>query len=90
MTKFSKIVLAAVALGVSAPALAQGDLDISKNQTVYDAEGKRVAKVTRVLDDGSVLIIYRGKAIRLDADTLSLDEDKLATTLTKREISRLD
>jgi len=83
------VMLASVVPAV-APAFAQGDTVAAANQTVYDADGKRIAKVTRVLEDGSVLIIYKGKVVRLGADTLTVDEDKLATSLSRREISRLD
>ena len=90
MLKRSTFLFAALVFASAAPAIAQGELSIDKNQTVYDSEGKRVAKVTRVMDDGSVLIIYKGKAIRLGADTLSMDNDKLATSLSRTEIARLD
>ncbi|WP_373487546.1 hypothetical protein [Blastomonas sp.] len=72
----------------AAPAIAQDDVLISKNQTIFDAEGKRVGKVTRVLEDGSALVIYRGKVVRVGATTLTADEGKVSTSLTKRELAR--
>ena len=81
--------LGALVLAATAPAFAQADA-VSKNQTIFDVEGKRVGKVTRVLEDGSVLVIYKGKVVRIAADTLNTSDEKVATSLTKRELARLN
>ena len=71
--KLRSALLGAVLLAATAaPAFAQDDALISKNQTIYDAEGKRVGKVTRVLEDGSALVIYKGKVVRIGASTFAL------------------
>ena len=46
--------------------------------------------MNRVTETGDVLVIYKGKVRRIDASTLSENEGKLMTSLTKTEIRRLD
>jgi len=63
------------------------DLQVERNKTVYDADGGRIGKVIRVEDDKSVLVIYRGKAVRIDASTMSNDADgKIVTTLLRADL----
>lgn len=86
----SALIGAVLLAATAAPAFAQDDALISKNQTIYDAEGKRVGKVTRVLEDGSALVIYKGKVVRIGASTLTTGEGKVTTSLSKKELARLD
>ncbi|WP_232824384.1 hypothetical protein [Blastomonas sp. UPD001] len=86
----SALLGAVLLAATAAPAFAQDDALISKNQTIYDAEGKRVGKVTRVLEDGSALVIYKGKVVRIGASTLTAAEGKVTTSLSKKELARLD
>ena len=76
----SALLGAVLLAATAAPAFAQDDALISKNQTIYDAEGKRVGKVTRVLEDGSALVIYKGKVVRIGASTLTAAEGKVTTS----------
>jgi hypothetical protein len=46
--------------------------------------------VTRVLEDGSALVIYKGKVVRIGASTLTEAEGKVTTSLSKKELARLD
>ncbi len=88
MTKFSTFLLATAALSLTAPAAIAAD--VSKNDRVYSADGTRIAKVSRVAKDGDILVIYKGKVRRIQSDTLSNDDGKLVTSLTKAEIRRLN
>ena len=88
MNKFASIILGAAALSLTAPAAFAADAE--RNERLYDASGSSVAKVNRVDADGDVLVIYKGKVRRIQAETLSKTDGKLATTLTKSEIRRLD
>ncbi|WP_108812532.1 hypothetical protein [Sphingorhabdus sp. Alg231-15] len=87
MNKFASIVLTAAALSLTAPAAFAADA--KRNDRLYDATGSSVAKVNRVADDGDVLVIYKGKVRRVQAETLSKTDGKLITTLTKKELRRL-
>ncbi|MGI9362590.1 MAG: hypothetical protein ACR2O7_13650 [Parasphingorhabdus sp.] len=89
MNKFTAIILGAAALSLTAPAFA-ADVDVERNERLYDASGASVAKVNRVETDGDVLVIYKGKVRRIQSDTLSKTDGKLATTLTKKEIRGLN
>lgn len=88
MRKLSSLILAATALSFTASAASAQDIE--RNDRLYDATGSSVAKVTRVTDAGDVLVIYKGKVRRIEASTLSENEGKLMTSLTKTEIRRLD
>jgi hypothetical protein len=87
MNKFSSVILAATALTLSGTAANAADAE--RNDRLFDASGSSVAKVNRVSEDGDVLVIYKGKVRRIQAETLSKTDGKLTTTLTKTEIRRL-
>lgn len=87
MNKFTSIILGAAALSLTAPAAFAADAE--RNDRLYDASGSSVAKVNRVADDGDVLVIYKGKVRRVQAETLSKTDGKLMTSLTKKELRRL-
>ncbi|GAA0473545.1 hypothetical protein GCM10009096_13580 [Parasphingorhabdus litoris] len=87
MNKFASIILTATALSLTAPAAFAAD--VQRNDRLYDASGSSVAKVNRVTDDGDVLVIYKGKVRRVQAETLSKTDGKLMTSLTKKELRRL-
>lgn len=88
MRKLSSLILAATALSFTASAVSAAEAE--RNDRLYDATGSSVAKVNRVTETGDVLVIYKGKVRRIDASTLSENEGKLMTSLTKTEIRRLD
>lgn len=88
MYKLSSILLSAAALSLTAPAAFAAD--VQRNDRLYDAAGSSVAKVNRVTNDGDVLVIYKGKVRRVQAETLSNTDGKLMTSLTKKELRRLD
>lgn len=89
------IVIAAALFAVSAPAFAEDAAPAAEvvrattGATLRDATGLRVGKVSRVLADGSVQIIYGQKFVVVPATTLSMVDDKLVTSLSKREVAKL-
>ncbi|MEP3225883.1 MAG: hypothetical protein ABJO01_07905 [Parasphingorhabdus sp.] len=87
MKKLSSVLLTAAALSLTAPAAFAADAE--RNDRLYDAAGSSVAKVNRVAADGDVLVIYKGKLRRVQAETLSKTDGKLTTSLTKKELRRL-
>jgi len=87
MTKFFTLALSTLLLSVTAaPAVAA---DAERNDRLYDADGSSVAKVSRVAEDGDVLVIYKGKLRRIQAETLSNQDGKLMTSMTRTEIRRM-
>jgi len=88
MRKLSSLIVAATALSLTVSAA--NAAEVERNDRLYDASGSSVAKVTRVADNGDLLVIYKGKVRRIDASTLSNSDGKLMTSLTKTEIRRLD
>ncbi|SIN66338.1 hypothetical protein SAMN02745824_1607 [Parasphingorhabdus marina DSM 22363] len=87
MTKFQSLLLGTVAAAVTASSAFAADA--ARNERLYDANGASVAKVNRVADDGDVMVIYKGKVIRVQAETLSKTDGKLMTSLTRKELRRM-
>lgn len=89
------IVIAAALFAVSTPAFAEDAAQVAaavqpKNgATLRDAAGLRVGKVSRVLADGSVQIIYGQNFVVVPATTLSMVDNNLVTSLSKREVGKL-
>jgi hypothetical protein len=92
MTKFAPVaLLAAVTLSAVAPATLRAEpaaVSVSAGQSLYGPDGKRVASVYRVSEDGNVLVIIDGKLINVPATTLSEADGKVVTTLSRTELRR--
>ena len=56
---------------------------------LYSAEGRKVGAIYRAFEDGRAGVIVGGKMLVVPGDTLSLDDDKLTTSLTYRELMKL-
>ncbi len=80
------IVAAALALFAAAPQTA-GLARPGKYLTQTD--GRQIARIQRVLPDGSVVVIVGEKYVTVPAATLSVKDGKASTTLTQREIARM-
>ncbi|MEP2988289.1 MAG: hypothetical protein ABJN65_06305 [Parasphingorhabdus sp.] len=97
MTKFSSIAMATLALSIaSTPVLAEkaaaipaSAVEVERKDRLFDATGANVAKVSRVENNGDILVIYKGQVRRIQADTLSMNEGKLMTSLTRTEIRKI-
>jgi hypothetical protein len=89
------LVLCAVVL----PAAAQAPADASaapaaaavaeKGKMLTAANGARLGAVYRVGPDGSAQIIIDGKLVTVPANTISISNGKLMTSLTKSEVLSL-
>lgn len=97
MTKFSSVAIAVVAMSIAttpvlaekAAAIPASAVEVERKDRLFDATGANVAKVSRVESDGDILVIYKGKVRRIEADTLSMKEGKLMTSMTRTEIRKL-
>jgi hypothetical protein len=91
MKKFaSAALLAAIAVSAVPATLsaAESALTVTAGQSLYSADGKRVAAVYRVAADGTVQVILDGKLVNVPASTLSEADGKLVTSLSRSEIRR--
>lgn len=92
--KYLAAALVAVALpvaGLSGPALAAeaaASVNIKTGSTLYGADGKRIAKIYKVSSEGSAQVIVDSKLYRVPVSTISQQDGRLTTTLTKSEIVR--
>jgi hypothetical protein len=78
------------------PAAAQGTSDApaaaavaEKGKMLIAANGSRLGAVYRVGPDGSAQIIIDGKLVTVPANTISITNGKLTTSLTKSEVLAL-
>ncbi len=89
------MILASLALIAATPALAYqtGAAALERapkeGEVLRDGSARIVGKVTKVQASGAVLAIVNGQAIRIPAETLSIVDGKLVTTLTKTEALKL-
>ena len=63
-------------------------VEVNAGQMLYSADGKRIAKIYRVNEEGSPQIIMDGRLITVPASTLTDMDGKVATSLSKRDVAR--
>jgi hypothetical protein len=80
----SVIALASLSAAIAAEAnvAAEGKMLLASN-------GARLGSVYRVTADGSAQVIIDGKMVTIPADTLSVTDGKLVTSLSKAEVRKL-
>ncbi|MFM6931967.1 MAG: hypothetical protein ACKOUT_06970 [Novosphingobium sp.] len=90
MTKFLPLALAATLASISVLPVAvhaeEANQSITAGKALYSAKGSRIAAIYRVTHAGAVQVILEGKLITVPGDTLSQDNGKVVTTLTKAEL----
>lgn len=79
-----KKLLIAVLMGAMAavPAVAQEQV-ATKGKMLVASDGARIGAVYRVSDDGSAQVIIDGKMVTIPASTLSSNDGKLTTSLSR-------
>jgi hypothetical protein len=90
MNKFLPLALAATLASFSVLPVAVHAEEVTQSITagkaLYSAKGNRIAAIYRVTQAGAVQVILEGKLITVPTDTLSQDNGKVVTTLTKAEL----
>ncbi|WP_310531995.1 hypothetical protein [Novosphingobium sp.] len=90
MNKFLPLALAATLASFSVLPVAvhaeEATQSITAGKSLYSAKGNRIAAIYRVTQAGAVQVILEGKLITVPTDTLSQDNGKVVTTLTKAEL----
>ena len=79
----------AVAQEASAPVEASASA-AKAGQVIRDANNLKIGRVERVEKDGSVKVIYQSRMILIPANTLTVADGKVQTSLTRKEIGKLD
>lgn len=80
------IALAALATAFAVPGQAIAADGPVAGKMLYSADGKRLAPIYRVREDGAVQIIINGKMIVVPADTITVADGKASTTLGRPEL----
>lgn len=76
-------VLAAV---VSAPLAAQSSTIVA-GKPLYASDGKRIGIVYRVTSDGTAQLIINGKLVSIPGTSITADNGKFQTSLTKKDLA---
>jgi len=82
----------AMSAGIATPILAQAQTapantaNVEVGKPLVDVDGKRIGAVYRVGEDGAAQVIIDGKMYSVPAATLSMVDDKLVTSLKKKEV----
>lgn len=88
------LTLSALLLAAATPALAQTSgwsvaAPIKRGQSLYDAGGKKLGEIFRVLPDGSVRLIRDERTVTVPAATLTRQDGKLVTSLSWTDLRKL-
>ena len=83
------VVVSATAGAQEAPSASATPVSATKGKMLFAANGGRLGSVYRVSDDGSVQLILDGKMKTVPVGTLSMQEGKLTTSLSKAEVISL-
>lgn len=72
---------------VQAPAEAVS-VSVNAGRMIYGPTGQRIAPAYRVTSDGTVQVILNGKLVNIPSSTLSEVNGKVATSLSKKDLSK--
>lgn len=64
-------------------------VEVNAGKMLYSTDGRRVASIYRVTEEGNPQVILNGRLITVPASTLSDMDGKVTTSLSKREIVRV-
>lgn len=67
---------------------ANAAVSVTAGKMLYSPTGSRIASVYRVTSNGDAQLILDGRLVTVPASTLSEVNGKIATSLTKSEITR--
>lgn len=82
----ASVAFAAFTTVTSQPAQAQAVATVEIGKAIYSADGKKLGSVYKVAKDGAPQIIISGKLITVPASTVSLSDDRIVTSLTRKDV----
>ena len=65
-------------------------LVVERRELILSADGARVGNVMSLNEDGSPRVIFNQKVLTIPASTLSRADGRLVTSLTHRDLMRMD
>ena len=65
---------------------AQAESVVARGKMLYATGGSRLGTIMRVTQDGSAQIIIDGKMVTVPASSISANEGKVVTSLSKNEV----
>jgi hypothetical protein len=84
----SWVAISVIALASLSAAIAEANV-AAEGKMLLASNGARLGAVYRVTEDGSAQVIVDGKMVTIPADTLSVTDGKLVTSLSKAEVRKL-
>ncbi len=85
MKKFAAALAFAIIAVSPVTAMAQ-DAVLTEGKMLYTAEGKRLAAIYRVGDDGTVHIILNGRMVTVPAASITVADGKATTNLGRPDL----
>lgn len=71
----------------AAPASAEAAAPVAKaGQAIFSADGRRLGSIYRVAADGSAQMLLDGRMFTIPAETISQNDGKIVTSLSKKDI----
>lgn len=83
-----KLVVAMMMVSASLTAMAD-DAGATEGKMLLASNGARLGAVYRVTSDGSAQLIVDGKMVTIPANTISVVDGKLQTSLSKADVRKL-
>lgn len=83
-----KLVIAMMMVSASLTAMAD-DAAATEGKMLLASNGARLGAVYRVTPDGSAQLIVDGKMVTIPANTISVVDGKLQTSLSKADVRKL-
>ena len=82
----ASVAFAAFTTVTSQPAQAQAAMTVEVGKPIYSADGQKLGAVYKVGKDGAPQVIISGKLVTLPAASVSMDGNRIVTTLSKKDI----
>ncbi len=68
------------------PAHAQAATTAEVGKAIYSSDGKKLGSIYKLAKDGAPQVIISGKLVTVPASTVSLSDDRIVTSLTRKDV----
>ena len=76
------------AFALASMAITPAVAEVKRGAPLFDAQGKRIGVINRILADGSITVIVKNAIVTIPASTLSDVDGKIVTPLTRSEAAK--